>query len=679
MSGVSTTLSVVDKMTSPIEKIGESIESLNKKLDELSKNIEKSMKKKPANELNSAFLKLGAVVTGALSISALTNFGSSCVSEFTNSANAVTQLATVLSNTSDDAVAAMDKIQAKATQIENSGMYSGGAMVAGAGELATYFSDPEAITSMMDTLSNYAAGMSGGGEVSDKAMVDYATGLGKIMVGSYDAMTKKGFEFTDVQKKIIEGEATQQEIAQQLGAEYLNMSSDMQAVAAINQVIDEGWANMYNTMSNTPQGKMQQLINQFNTLKTDIGQQLSPAIENFMSALSEAMPSISASMQSIVPILSTIINIAAIGVGGLASFGELLANIGQVITNNWGLIAPILIGVGTAIAIVTAAQALLAVFSGIAAAATVVQTIAQQGLNAALNACPIVWIITLIITLITLVYLALNAIAQATGVANSGLGIIGGALNVTKQLFINFFALIGNIFAGIGSAAAALGSNIMTAFHNAICSVQAWWYDLLSTVLNVISGVCEALNKIPFVSFDYSGLTSAAADYANKSAEAAANKNEYKDIGAAFSEGFSTFEYGDIGQAWDSGVAWGDGIADGMSNALSSFTSGFDTSSYLTDSSMGGFGSATDGIEQNTANTAGNTAKIADAVDVSNENLKYMKDLAEREAINRFTTADINVTMNNSNNITGSNDLDSIMDGFASRLTESLQVVRDGV
>ena len=85
-------------------------------------------------------------------------------------------------------------------------------------------------------------------------MVDYATNLGKIMSGSYDAMKDRGFEFTEAQKAIIDGTATEQQIIAALGAEYLNLSSDMQAAAVIQGVIDEGWSGMYEAMSGTPHG-----------------------------------------------------------------------------------------------------------------------------------------------------------------------------------------------------------------------------------------------------------------------------------------------------------------------------------------------------------------------------------------------------------------------------------------
>ena len=68
------------------------------------------------------------------------------------------------------------------------------------------------------------------------------------MTGSYGAMTKKGFEFTDAQKAIIEGSATEAQIVEALGAEYLDMSSDMQAAAAINSVIAEAWDGLYDNI-----------------------------------------------------------------------------------------------------------------------------------------------------------------------------------------------------------------------------------------------------------------------------------------------------------------------------------------------------------------------------------------------------------------------------------------------
>ena len=185
------------------------------------------------------------------------------------------------------ATAAYDAVLAKASEIQGAGIYGDEAMIAGAAEFATYFSDANAI---MDTLTDYAMGMSGGGALDTEAMVDYATGLGKIMSGSYDAMTKKGFEFTDTQKAIIEGTATEAQIAAELGEEYLGMSQDMQAAAAINAVIAEGWGGLYEAMSNTPEGKLIQLNNTLGDIKENVGAGIYPAVVSHDAGVCDLPP-----------------------------------------------------------------------------------------------------------------------------------------------------------------------------------------------------------------------------------------------------------------------------------------------------------------------------------------------------------------------------------------------------
>ena len=153
--------------------------------------------------------------------------------DFINTVDGNTITANVAVDNSQ-AISAYDAITAKASEIQGRGIYGDEAMIAGAAEFATYFSDAEAIMSMMDTLSNYAMGMTGGGAIDATAMVDYATNLGKIMTGAYDAMTKKGFEFTDAQKAVIEGTATHTQYVEALGEDYQSMSEDMRAATVIS-------------------------------------------------------------------------------------------------------------------------------------------------------------------------------------------------------------------------------------------------------------------------------------------------------------------------------------------------------------------------------------------------------------------------------------------------------------
>lgn len=376
-------------------------------------------------------------------------------------------------------------------------------------------------------------------------------------------------------------------------------------------------------------------------------------------------------------------------------FFNTLASIGAFISDNWSIIAPIVYGVIAALiayaaisGIVAAVNGVMALSASVHAAAEAMQaeatftaTAAQYGLNAALMACPLTWIILLIIAVIAAIFAVCNAIAKMTGVANSGFGVITGGINVVIQFFKNLGLSVANIALGIGNAIAALASNMMTAFHNAICNVQSWFYNLLSTVLTVIEGICAALNKLPFVEFDYSGISSAADDYASKAAEAAGNKEDYKSIGDAFNEGmstFDTFQDGWAADAFNAGASWGDGVADKVSGMFSmdniDLTGGVDTSMLSND-----FANNAAQTAANTADTADSAGRIADSVDISKENLKYLRDIAETEAINRFTTAEIEVTMNNNNTVSSDMDIDGMVDHLSAGVLEAMEQAAEGV
>ena len=375
-------------------------------------------------------------------------------------------------------------------------------------------------------------------------------------------------------------------------------------------------------------------------------------------------------------------------------FFNTLASIGAFISDNWSIIAPIVYGVIAALiayaaisGIVAAVNGVMALSASVHAAAEAMQagatftaTAAQYGLNAALMACPLTWIILLIIAVIAAIFAVCNAIAKMTGVANSGFGVITGGINVVIQFFKNLGLSVANIALGIGNAIAALASNMMTAFHNAICNVQSWFYNLLSTALTVIEGICAALNKLPFVEFDYSGISSAADDYASKAAEAAGNKEDYKSIGDAFNEGmstFDTFQDGWAANAFNAGASWGDGVADKVSGMFSmdniDLTGGVDTSMLSND-----FANNAAQTAANTADTADSARRIADSVDISKENLKYLRDIAETEAINRFTTAEIEVTMNNNNTVSSDMDIDGMVDHLSAGVLEAMEQAAEG-
>jgi len=385
------------------------------------------------------------------------------------------------------------------------------------------------------------------------------------------------------------------------------------------------------------------------------------------------------------------------GLAGVANIAssvlDILISIASVVVDNWSWIQPIIMGIvaamliynGVALAtniimgIQATAKAVHAAATAMEAGATFTATVAQQGLNAALLACPLTWIILLIIAVIAAIYAACAAVAKFTGIANSGFGVICGGIMVVISFFKNLGLSVANIALGIWNALGACASNIGTAFHNVISNVQGWFYNLLSTALTVVAGICEALNKLPFVEFDYSGITSKASEYAAKSAEAYGNVEEYKSVADAFNEGmstFDTFQHGWAADAFASGAAWGDGVADKVSGMFD-----FSALDSMGADSLDAFnlGNDLDSIYGNTGDIANNTAATADALDIAEEDLAYLRDIAEREAINRFTTAEIKVEQHNENHISSEMDIDGIMDAWTENFAERLAVSAEGV
>lgn len=402
---------------------------------------------------------------------------------------------------------------------------------------------------------------------------------------------------------------------------------------------------------------------------------------------------------------NTVIDGAINGLAMLASVAtgvlDLLINGASFVVDNWSWISPIVYGLVAAfiaynaVALITnGINAAMALAGGVKAAAlmmsteaTFAQTAAQYGLNAALAACPITWIVVAVIALVAAIYAACSAIAKFTGIANSGFGVIAGGINVVIQFFVNLGLTVANIALGIWNALGACAQNIGIAFSNVISGVQAWFYNLLSTALTVVAGICEALNKLPFVEFDYSGITNAASDYASKAAEASGNIKDFVSVGDAFSEGMSTFDTwqsGWVSDAFNAGANWGDGVASGVSDAVSGL---FDMDlGAATDYGAGGLGTggygdfAMDDLLGNTGQTAANTGAAADALSTSTEELEYLRDIAERDAINRFTTAEVKIDMTGmQNRIEGGADLDGVISTLTDGFTEALLTAAEGV
>ena len=364
------------------------------------------------------------------------------------------------------------------------------------------------------------------------------------------------------------------------------------------------------------------------------------------------------------------INDLAVVAGVVLDIFEGIGSVGTFVSDNWQIIGTIVESVAAALTVYYGWQLL-------STSATKAAAAAQWIYNAAMNANPAAIVAISIGALIVLIGILANKFTGTGHIAQSVFGMITGGINVVIQYFKNWGLTVADIFIGIWNAGGACATNVEIAFHNAISHVQALWYNMLSTALTVVSGICSALNKLPFVDFDYSGITGAADNYASKAAAAAGNTKDYASVPAAFSKGvktYDTYQKGWVNDAYTAGAAWGDGVTSKIKNTLSSKATNIPNANNYPNA----LASSNAATAANTADTAKNTAKTANTLSASSEDLKYLRDIADREYVNKFTTAQIKVEMINHNNVNNDIDLDGMAEHLRSKIEEEMNAAAEG-
>lgn len=387
-------------------------------------------------------------------------------------------------------------------------------------------------------------------------------------------------------------------------------------------------------------------------------------------------------------------------VGVAVKAGDLIGSAGGFITDNWSIIKPIIGGVGAALLLyvgylgaakvaelaLSATKIILCLASyahatatGTVASGTAAATAKQYAFNKALLTCPITWAIAGVLGIVTVLGIVIGVYNRLNNTHVSTIGAICGTTNIAVQFLKNVWLGFMNFWIGISMAAEAIIQNIGTFFVNLGPTIKAEWFGILETITNIIIGVCDLLNKLPFVDIDTTGLESAASHYAAEQYEANASKQEYRSVGDAFTDGMLTYDVDDVFSsdfvldAYHQGYDFGAGLKDKFD--LFNMTGGEDV--YEVESIEPHFDKS--GLTSNIDNMDKNTSKIAKSLDITSENIKYIRDFATQRAINRYTSTTIKVDMTNHNSINGEQDIDGIMNKLNSRIEEELYASAEGV
>ena len=366
---------------------------------------------------------------------------------------------------------------------------------------------------------------------------------------------------------------------------------------------------------------------------------------------------------------------------------DLLISGGSLVVDNWSWLEPIVWGLVAAfvayntVALITnGLNAATALAEGVKAAAlamstgaTFAATVAQYGLNAALLACPITWIVLLIIALVAAFYAAVAAINHFAGASLSATGIVMGAFAVAGAFIINLILGVVNFVIGIGvelyNLIATFANFFANVFNDPVGAIINLFAGMFDFILGIVQSAASLIDTV--LGTD---MSSAVAGFRNtvatKVEEIVGDQVEVMEKLNASDYQIQRIEYGD---AWAAGNSLGRGIEDAV-GGLFNFDLGA-AENYGADSPF-----ALDDISNNAALTAANTGATADALTATTEELEYLRDIAERDAINRFTTAEVKIDMTGmQNRIEGGADLDGVISALTDGFTEALLTAAEGV
>lgn len=398
-------------------------------------------------------------------------------------------------------------------------------------------------------------------------------------------------------------------------------------------------------------------------------------------------------------ITTNVIQGMAVTAGIVLNIFELVGQVGAFMYDNWSVLEPLVMGVAVALALYAgylaatetaelasaAAKTVLilaeyahAAATGTAVAATTAETAAQMGLNTALLACPVTWIVLAIVAFVAVLMAASQGIANLTGVAQTGFGVISGVVAVAMGFignlviatinqviiwFVNGYNMIANFAAAFG-----------VLFDDPVAAIKATILSMFNFIVTVVRSAASILDTV----FG-TGLESAVAGFQDKiqtqintTVEGAGGKAANTLDPADYT--LNRVNYGDT---FNMGAAFGDKVAASVSDGIGNLIGNIATDVPNVDDYVSGFSDAiaNSGIPGAVDGTEKNTRSLND----TEEDLKYLRDIAEQEAINRFTTAEIKLEMTNNNHISSDLDLDGVISYMTDAAEEAIETMAEGV
>lgn len=412
-------------------------------------------------------------------------------------------------------------------------------------------------------------------------------------------------------------------------------------------------------MANEAQKVFQPVLQQINQLMND---------EKFMTFANNIMNSVSIIARFTTTAFNSLIGLA------------------NIVADYWGVLAPIIGAVTTAlllyktaVVLATAKTWLLNIATGaktvidaLSAGATMQQALAQVFSNNAILASPITWYILLVIALIAVIMAVCAWIAKATGIAESAFGVITGSfmgmLALSANMVIGFINGVIQALNFLISPFVSIVEWIVNAFNGGFDNIGDALLNLLGKMINHFLSFAKIITPIIDAIFG--------TEWTKKIDNLKSNINDWgkNDKAKTYKVEIPTLKRFNYKDAFKVGAEWGDKITNKVKNVFNPEDDELEKLKKETE----GIGADFDPSKYLDENTKA-INNLNGTMDWLDEDLKYMNDIAEREAINKYTTAEIKVDLTNNNSISSKVDVDDFMTKFNENLIEVLQTASEGV
>lgn len=472
------------------------------------------------------------------------------------------------------------------------------------------------------------------------AIVDMSkdmVGLAGDMASFYNLDLETAFE------KIRSGISGETEPLKQLG---INMSvANLEAYA-----LSQGITTAYNEMS-----QAEQVMLRYNYLMSTTADaqgdfaRTQDSYANQTRLLSESWLEFTGIMaEQLLPVLTTIVS--------------WLNNIVAFLTENADMVSAVLVGLATTVGI-------LAVAWVVHAAAQWLAVAANQALIVSLLSNPILWIALIIGVLVAAMYRWIQSIG---GVKNAWeickLALIVG-WNAVKLTFFTGVYWVIDLVDKLKLCWQKAGVAIANFMGDMKVSVLTILQNMINGAIDIINKFIGVLNKIPGVSID-------AIEHVTFAATAAAENEAAKSARAADLAAYES----ELASAKAGRDAHIDSLKAELNSSVDALQATYAQAKADAAADSSAEQTALDGIGADTAGINDSAGSAAASLKETTEDLKYMRDLAEQEAINRFTTAEVKIDMTGmTNRIDSDMDLDGVLNTLTEGFAEALEVAAEGV